>query len=67
VIQRFYDMARIKCPELYEKYSFDAYLTFLRSSGLIANTDNCSYAITLLGKDFLQWMALEAVSEAKLF
>ena len=65
-IQKFYEMAKIKYPELYEKYSFDAYLTFLRSSELITTTDNYSYAITLLGKDFLQWMALEAVSDAKL-
>ena len=46
-------------------YTFEAYLGFLRNTGMVTAGDEVHYAITPLGKDFLQWMVLEGVSEAK--
>jgi hypothetical protein len=40
---------------------------FLRNQNLITIADDTRYNITLFGKEFLQWMVSQGVSEAKAF
>jgi hypothetical protein len=66
-VRTFYEEAKAKFPLLYEKYRFATYLHFLTSSNLVATIDNITYVITPLGKEFLQWMIAQGISDAKPF
>jgi hypothetical protein len=64
-LRSFYETARANFPTVLNAYPFEAYIGFLKNSGLIMTNDNVRYAITPLGKDFLQWMAAESAPETK--
>jgi hypothetical protein len=66
-LRSFYDTAAAIYPLVYDKYPFEAYINFLKTNNLIVTTDDTRYSITHLGKDFLQWMVVESVSDAKAF
>ncbi|HJU20379.1 MAG TPA: hypothetical protein VJ770_28320 [Stellaceae bacterium] len=67
IIQVFYEEAETKFPKAYENYSFDAYLSFLINSNLLIKTNNVTYMITPLGKEFLQWMVAQGIPDVKPF
>jgi hypothetical protein len=66
-IQEFYEQAKTKFPLVYDKYQFDAYLNFLISSNLVVAAVGITYVITPLGKEFLQWMIAQGISDVKPF
>ena len=66
-IQAVYENAKNEFPKAYEAYPFPAYLNFLKTSNLAGTSDEIMYSITPLGKAFLQWIAMEGVSENKPF
>jgi hypothetical protein len=67
IIQKFYDEAKEKFPQVYEPYPFEAYVNFMKSQNLVNTPDDINYSITQLGKDFLQWMVVEGRPEEKPF
>ncbi len=52
----FYESAKYQYPEFYKTYTFENYINFLKSVGLI-NTENGNYFITVLGRGFLTYLA----------
>jgi len=63
----FYQMAKANFPNLYETYSFDQYLQYLRVNGLIAEHAPEHFVITLAGREFLKWITDQGVVDSKLF
>ena len=66
-LSQFYDKAKAQFPELYAKYSFDQYLQFLLSQGLVMQTDTEHFDLTIAGKEFLKWMTEAGATENKPF
>jgi hypothetical protein len=63
-----YEVAKSKFPELYNTYSFQQWLNYLISNGLItATTEPEQFSITVDGREFLKWMTDAAVMEDKPF
>lgn len=52
----FYEAAKQEFPDVYDTYSFENYINFLKSVGLI-NTEKSKYFITVLGRGFLTYLA----------
>ena len=50
----FFEPARKQHPEIYDSYSFDPYIEFLRSRGLITILDDTA-RITAQGREYLVW------------
>jgi hypothetical protein len=50
----FYDAAALQYPELYQRYSFDNWLAYLRSYSLI-EVDADNIKLTRAGLEFLKW------------
>ena len=63
-IKRFYDDGEIKWPQFFLDYSFDAYLNFLKTSGIITEKDGCLF-ITNYGVEFLEYLARTGRSNAR--
>jgi hypothetical protein len=67
IIQKFYDEAKEKFPQVYNPYPFESYVNFMKSQNLVITPDDINYSITILGKEFLQWMVVEGRPEEKPF
>lgn len=61
-----YNFAKAANPQIYESYSFEQYVSFLLSQGVLS-TNGERYFITETGKQFLKWMTDVGVSESKPF
>ena len=57
----FYEMAKQQYPDCYKSYSFESYINFLKSAGLV-NTGNGRYFITNLGLGFLMHLAKSGIN-----
>jgi hypothetical protein len=66
-MRKFYDEAAEKFPMLYNKYPFESYANFLKNHRVVTTNDDINYAITALGKEFLQWMVMEGATDIKPF
>jgi hypothetical protein len=64
---QFYDQAKDRFPLPYTSYSFDQYLQYLLSQGLLVQNHEGKYVITVAGKEFLKWLADVGATEDKLF
>jgi len=62
----FYETARVRFPQLYETYSFEQYLQYLLTYGLVLVRDG-RYFTTVAGQEFLKWLSGASVSEYKPF
>lgn len=62
----YYESAKQQYPEFYENSSFEIYLNFLKSSGLV-NTKDGKYFITVLGRGFLAYLAESGSSTKRLY
>ena len=62
-----YESAIAHFPQVYDHYSFEQWLQFLRTQGLIATQDEEHFDITDFGKEFLMWMTNARVLENKPF
>jgi len=60
----YYDDAVHRFPAFYSNYSFEGWLTYMVSSGLVQKNGN-DIAITLRGKEFLKYMVEQGYSLAK--
>ena len=58
IINSFYTEASITFPEVYNKYSFDNYLNFLKDNNLIEKKET-GYIITETGIGFLTFLTVE--------
>jgi hypothetical protein len=63
----FYARAKTNFPKLYETYSFDQYLQYMRNQGLILEDAPDHYIITVAGKEFLKWMTDQGLVDTKAF
>jgi hypothetical protein len=52
----FYESAKQQYPDFYETYSFEGYVNFLKTVGMV-NTESGKYFITVLGRGFLMYLA----------
>jgi hypothetical protein len=64
-LSQYYEVVKTQFPDAYNNYSFEQYLQFLLTQGLIATQDNEHYVITTGGKEFLRWMIEVGASENK--
>jgi hypothetical protein len=55
-IKGFYDAAAARYPDAFKEYSFEDYLGFLLSTGLLVK-DNGQHRITQMGVEFLSYLA----------
>lgn len=55
-IKQFYDAAVKTSPAVYEHYTFDQWLDYLRSQSLMLEHPGHTFEITVRGKDFLKYM-----------
>ena len=62
---RYYEVIKAQFPELYGTYSFEQYLHYLVSQGLIIAQGPDEYNITIAGQEFLKWMTSASVTENK--
>jgi hypothetical protein len=62
----FYDTAEMLYPEVYNLYTFEAYIDFLISNTLVLE-DNNMFKITNLGRDFLIYLVQTGKSEARAY
>lgn len=62
-----YVSAKMNFPEFYTGYSFQQWLNYLLSRGLLSTNDNEQFSITTDGKEFLKWMTEESLPENKPF
>jgi len=67
VLQAVYDAAKSRFPDLYASYSFQEWLNYLLTNGLVHTEDQLQFSITVDGKEFLKWMTDASVSEDKAF
>jgi hypothetical protein len=63
----FYENAKAQFGNLYAGYSFEQYLNYLVSQGLITAQDPERYIITVAGKEFLKWLTERGIVENKPF
>jgi hypothetical protein len=64
-LREFYDNASVQYPGTYTRYSFDQYINFLKTSGLISEVNNM-FHITILGVEFLGWLTRQGKSLGRL-
>ncbi len=64
---QFYEETKVKFPALYGAYSFEQYLHYLTSQGLLLEQPAGQYVITVAGKEFLKWLAEIGAGENKPF
>lgn len=64
-VRGLYDAAAASAPDFFKSYSFDPYLKFLSSNGLIADADG-HLAITAEGRDFLVFLAQTGATARRL-
>lgn len=62
----FYESAKQKHPDFYETYSFESYINFLKSVGMV-NTENGKYFITVLGRGFLTFLTESGISTRRYY
>ncbi len=62
----FYDAAKQQYPEVYNSYSFESYINFLKSVGYV-NTDQGKYFITFLGRGFLTFLAESGKNPSRMY
>jgi hypothetical protein len=55
-IKTYYDEATQRSPKIYADYSFDQWLSYLRTQVFILEHPGHSFEITVRGKDFLKYM-----------
>ncbi len=55
-VRAFYDKAAIEYPDRYAKYSFEGWMEFLKSNGLLLWHPSGMIEITVRGKDFLKFL-----------
>lgn len=63
----FYDNAKNIWPELYDNYSFEKYLDYLKIMELVIVAENNQIVITIFGRDFLRFIIEEGYSVEKPF
>ena len=61
---RFFENVKEKWPQEYENVEFDSWIDFLRRFNLIQQSDEI-IEITDLGRDFLSYLKMQRLSEAK--
>ncbi len=57
----FYESAKQQYPDFYSSYTFESYINFLNSSGLV-NTENGKQFITVIGRDFLAFLTESCIN-----
>jgi len=55
-VKEFYDVAALESPNVCAGYSFDQWLSYLKSEILVLDIPGDSLGITIRGKDFLKYM-----------
>lgn len=65
-LKEYYEFAKSSFPKTYEKYSYDNYMNYLISFGLIIE-EGGEIKITILGKDFLRYIVESGYSFYKLY
>jgi len=55
-IVSYYESAKQQYPDFYTTYSFESYMNFLKSVGMV-NIENGRYFLTVLGRGFLSYLA----------
>ncbi len=66
-LKQIYGVAMANFPQLYQNYSFQDWLKFLLSQGLLGTNDQETFFITDDGKEFLKWITEAGVNENKPF
>ena len=64
VIQPFYDLAAIQYPDTFSSYTFEQYIDFLASQGLIQINNNL-FTITFKGRSFLLFIVSQGYTQNK--
>ncbi len=62
IIKLWYDQAAAQAPDVYEKYSFQQWLSFLEAWNLITQTDEQNLSITVAGREFLKFLINQGYS-----
>ena len=62
----FYEAAKKEYPEAYANNTFENYINFIKSFGLI-NMENGKYFITVLGRGFLTYLAENGINTKRVF
>jgi hypothetical protein len=62
-----YDRVKAQFPVLYSTYTFEQYLSYMVSQGLILSETVDQFTLTIAGREFLKWMADMGLSEDKPF
>ena len=62
----FYESAKQQYPEFYESYSFEAYVNFLKSVGMV-NTEEGRYFLTVLGRGFLGYLVESGINTRRYY
>lgn len=65
-LKSFYERAKQQYSDDYENYSFEAYLNFLLSTGMV-NIKDGNYFITVLGRGFLAFLVESGISTKRLY
>lgn len=64
-LMEHYQAAKAQFPQSYERYPEAQYLAFLEDTKLITQAAGGDYAITVVGKEFLSWMAGQGITPLK--
>ena len=62
----FYESAVQQYPDFYETYSFESYINFFKSVGMV-NTENGKYFITVLGRGFLTFLTESGINTRRYY
>ena len=64
-LEAVYDVAKSRSPDQYGTYSFQQWINYSLSQGLLSTNDSEQFSITIDGIEFLKWMTDVAVTEDK--
>jgi hypothetical protein len=62
----FYESGKQQYPDFYDNYSFEAYVNFLKSAGMV-NTENGKYFLTVLGRGFLSYLVESGINSKRYY
>jgi len=65
-LSSFYNAAKQEYPDAYASSTFEGYINFIKSFGLI-NTEDGKYFITVLGRGFLTYLAEAGINTKRAF
>ena len=60
-LESFYSVAKQRHPDEFENYSFESYINFLKTRGLIRSEEGC-YFLTVLGRGFLSFLTERGIN-----